>query len=68
MKFALHDDAKKAIDELNAKKELGGKMILVSKHISKQENQQTNKISQQIKQTFETNICVRFLPKNVTEE
>jgi polyadenylate-binding protein len=39
VKFTKHEDAKKAIEALNAKKELiKGKMLLVQKHISKQEN------------------------------
>ena len=53
--FKNHEDAVKAIEALNAKKELNGKVIFVSKHISKTENAFGSKmppITQNLKNTF----------------
>jgi len=69
-KFVRHEDALKAIDALNGKKEINGKFLFVSKHISKAENEQSGKlnpITQQLKETYRSNIFVRNVPKDVTE-
>jgi RNA recognition motif-containing protein len=68
--FKNHEDAKNAIAEYNSKLELNGKVLFVSKHISKQENQlpsQKASINKNMKEMFQSNIYVRFIPKNVTQ-
>lgn len=69
--FKDHESAAKAIEALNQKKQINGKVIFVSKHISKAENlsfQTVPPISQAMKETFKSNIYVRFIPKDVTED
>lgn len=69
--FKEHTAAKNAIEALNCKMEIEGRAIFVSKHISKSENQSSSTvppISQQMKETFKSNIYVRYLPKTVTEK
>jgi len=68
--FKSHDDAVRAIEALNAKKEINGKVIFVSKHISKVEDNVPGKVPQitrQLKETFKSNIIVRNIPLRVTE-
>lgn len=70
--FETHDQAVAAIEGLNAKREINGKTLFVSKFISLSENVQTKSnappISQQMNSTFKTNIFVRNIPKEVSEE
>jgi RNA recognition motif-containing protein len=70
--FETHEQAVAAIEGLNAKKEIKGKTLFVSKFISTSENEQTKStappISQQMNSTFKTNIFVRNIPKEVTED
>lgn len=70
--FKTHEQAKAAIEGLNAKKEVNGQTLFVCKFISSSENEQnsnkTPPISQQLNQTFKSNIFVKNIPKEVTEE
>jgi polyadenylate-binding protein len=70
--FKEHEQAQKAIEELNQKKEINGKVIFVMKHISRTENQSLGQnvppIAQAMKETFKSNIYVRFIPKDVTDK
>lgn len=69
--FKTHEQAQAAVDALNAKKEVEGKIIFVGKFISahdNQKNQDEGKIDQQMKETFKSNIYVRNIPKEITEE
>jgi len=69
--MSRHEDAKRALEALNAKKEINGKFLFVSKHISRSENTAGGKvppITQQMKETFKSNVYVRFIPKSVTEK
>lgn len=71
VQFKDHTSAKNALEELNAKHEIQGQVIFVSKHISKSNNTQGGQmppITQQMKETFASNIFVRFIPKDVTED
>ena len=43
-------------------------MIFVQKHISQKQGQQAQMINTQMKQNFESNIFVQFVPKEVTDE
>jgi len=52
-----------------------GKFLIVNYHISKKENELAGQgartidpISQNLSQTFNSNIYVKFIPQNVTEE
>jgi polyadenylate-binding protein len=63
--FKTHEQAAAAIEALNQKKEINGKMIFVSKFIYKSENQKNTEeglIDQQMKETFKSNIHVRNIP------
>jgi len=69
--FKTHDQAQAAIDGLNQKTEVNGKTLFVSKFISQGENKQQSSnppISQSMKETFKSNIFVRFIPKEITED
>jgi len=71
VQYKNHEEAVKAVETFSAKKELNGKVIFVSKHISKQENSHGQKmppITQALKETFQSNVYVRFIPKDTTED
>ena len=71
VQFRSHESALKAIDTFNGKKEVNGKVIFVSKHISKQENMHNSKVSpitQNLKEQYEANVFVKFVPKDATED
>jgi polyadenylate-binding protein len=71
VKYKTHEEAQKAIEELNQKKEIGGKFIFVQKHIYKVQNQmgkQMPLITQQMKKAYESNLYVQFIPKEISEE
>ena len=68
--FKQHDDAVRAIEALNAKKEINGNVIFVSKHISKSDDNVPGKVPQitrQLKEAYKSNIIVRNIPLDVTE-
>ena len=70
--FETHEQAKAAIEALDQKKEIKGKTLFVSKFIYSSENEQKSTqappISQQLNQTFKSNIFVRNIPKTVSEK
>ena len=69
--YKTHDQAQAAIDALNSKKEVEGKTLFVSKFISKGENMEGKSeppITHAMKETFKSNIYIRYIPKEVTEE
>lgn len=55
---------------MHTKKIINGKALFVNKHISKQENEHLKQepITKAMKQTFESNIFIRYIPKEITEE
>jgi len=60
----------KAIETFNAKKVINDKTIFVMKHISIQENGHSKSIppiTKQMKDIFQYNVFVKFIPKDVTE-
>lgn len=72
VQFKTHEQAKAAIDALDSKKEINGKVIFVSKFISSSDNQgqsqKETQIGQTMKETFKSNIFVRNIPKDVGED
>lgn len=70
--FKDHNAAQAAINAYNSKKEVNGKVLFVSKHISKAENNagssNATPINQVMQEQFKSNICVRYIPKQVTEK
>lgn len=55
------------------KKLVEGQFLLVNRHISKKENEpqhgsRLNPITQNMTRTFNSNIYVKFIPNDVTEE
>lgn len=71
--FKNSEDATKAIDALNKSKMPNGSILIVSEHISKQQNQlsqgqdKLTSIDIAMKKTFDSNIYAQFVPLNVTE-
>lgn len=58
---------------MNKKSLSDGKFLIVNQHISKKENelpsgQRINPIVQNMTQTFNSNIYVKFIPNEVTED
>jgi len=74
--FKQHDDAKKAVEGTNMKEKINETAILVMPHVYKKDNELfgkpkagvSNPIVKNQKEAFKSNIFVRFLPKEVTEE
>ena len=72
--FKTHDQAKAAIDGVNMKKKVGDQAILVAPHIYRKENDLrpsgggSNPIVQNLKDSYKSNIFVKFIPKEVTQE
>jgi ABC-type phosphate transport system substrate-binding protein len=70
--FKDHNAAQAAINAYNSKKEVNGKVLFVSKHISKAENSAGSStvtpINQVMQEQFKSNICVRYIPKWVTDK
>ena len=72
--FASHDEAKNALASSNMKQEVEGKKLIVSPHIYRKESElkpkagSFNPIVQNQKSVFKSNIFVKFLPNDVTEE
>jgi polyadenylate-binding protein len=67
--FKDSDNAEKALEEMN-KKQIGGDFLIVNKHISKKdtEGSKINPITQNLIKTFDSNIFIKFIPNEVTEE
>ena len=73
--YKTHEQAKAAIDGVNMKKKVGDQAILVAPHIYRKENElkpsghgATNPIVQNLKDSYKSNIFVKFIPKDVTQE
>lgn len=70
--FKEHAHAKKALTETHLKAAVKGQTILVSPHVYRKENDLLPKSSKPIvrnqKETFKSNIFVRYIPKEVTEQ
>lgn len=74
--FKDHENAKKALNETNMKKTIGDSTstLIVSPHVYRKENDLKpkaggfNPIIQNQKEVFKSNIYVKFVPNNVTEE
>jgi len=72
VQFKTHEQAAAAIEALDSKKEIDGKVLFVSKFISQNDNrsntQKESTIGQTMKETFKSNIFIRNIPKEVGEE
>jgi len=74
--FKSHEHAKEALEKTNMKEKINDTVILVMPHIYKKDNELFGKpkaggstpIVKNQKENFKSNIFVRFLPKDVTEE
>lgn len=72
--FKDHNDAEKALEGMNKKLMADGSFLIVNRHISKKENEilshgsTIHPISQNLSKTFNSNIYVKFIPLDVTEE
>lgn len=70
--FKSHEHAKTALDATHMKTKVKDQAILVSQHIQRKENDLaptgSNPIIKNQKDTFKSNIFVKFIPKEVTEE
>lgn len=74
--YKEHSIAKEALDKTNMKHKIDGTVILVMPHIYKKDNDlfgkpkagMSNPIVKSQKEAFKSNIFVRFLPKEVTEQ
>lgn len=74
--FKSHDQAKEALEKTNMKEKINDTVILVMPHIYKKDNDLFGKpkaggstpIVKNQKENFKSNIFVRFLPKDITEE
>ena len=75
MSFKDSENAEKALEEMN-KKQIGeDKYLIVNKHISKKDSEhqhfqghKINPITQNLIKTYDSNIFVKFIPNDVTEE
>ena len=71
--FKSYEDAEKALNALN-KKSLGeGQFLIVNQFISKRENElagynKISPISQNLIKTFNSNVFIKFIPSEVTED
>jgi len=67
-----HEDAKKALETASMKLKVQEQTIIVSQHISRKESdlitKGNNPIVQNQKEAFKSNIFVRFIPKEVSED
>jgi len=72
--FKNHDDAKRALEEVNKKVKIENQSLLVSPHVSRKESElaprgsNQNPIVQNQKEMFKSNVYVKFIPKEVTRE
>lgn len=70
--YKEHDDAKRALETASMKLKVQGQAIIVSQHVSRKESDLVTKgqnpIVQNQKEAFKSNIFVRFIPKEVSEE
>lgn len=76
MSFKQHEDAKKAVDEgARMQIKVNNNAILVMPHVYKKDNELfgrakgvSNPIVKNQKEAFKSNIFVKFIPKDVTED
>jgi RNA recognition motif-containing protein len=71
--FKEPEHAEAAVTEMNKKQIAGGQFLIVNKHVSKKDNelvhgQKINPITQNLSSTFNSNIYVKFIPNDVSEE
>ena len=68
--FKDHESAKKALEATNMKTQIEGQAIFVSSHIYKKESelQKSSQIEQNQKEMFKSNLYVKFIPLDTTEE
>jgi RNA recognition motif-containing protein len=75
--FSKHEDAKKAVDEGSKMQiKINNNAVIVMPHIYKKDNELfkgqkqggANPIVKNQKEAFKSNIFVRFIPKDTTEE
>ena len=71
--FKNHEHAEAAVSEMDKKQIAPGQFLMVSRHIPKKENEPSqgyrlNPITQNLTKTFSSNIYIKFIPNNVTEE
>lgn len=71
--FKNPDDAGKAQEAMNKKPLADGSFLMVQRHISKKENElvagsKLHPISQNLSKTFNSNVYVKFIPVDVTED
>jgi RNA recognition motif-containing protein len=61
------------MQEMNKKQLSDGQFLIVNKHVSKKDNElvsgsKINPITQNLSSTFNSNIYVKFIPNDVTED
>lgn len=71
--FKEPEAAQKAVDGMHKKKLADGNHLIVSRHISKQDNKviksdQLAPITRNLKKTYDANIYIKFIPEGVSEE
>lgn len=71
--FKNPDDAEKALDAMNKKPIKDNQFLIVNRHISKRENElsggsKMGPITQNLTKTFNSNVYVKFIPTDITEE
>ena len=70
--FKSHEHAKAALEATHMKTKVNDQSIFVSQHIQRKENDLAHSTSNPIiknqKEAFKSNIFVKFIPKDVTEE
>ena len=76
MSFKTGDAAKRAIESMHKTQLPDGSFLLVQRHISKRENQvaaasaaaSTNTIQSSMRKTYESNLFVKNIPSEISEE
>ena len=72
--FKEPTDAEKAQDAMNKKQLPDGQFLMVNRHISKKDNElfapgsKIHPISANLSKTFNSNVYVKFIPNDITEE
>lgn len=70
--FKDPEDAERALEGMN-KKKVGDDFLIVNKHINKKDSEPSygnklNPITQNLTKTFNSNIYIKFIPSDVTED
>lgn len=70
--FKNPEDAEKAQEAMNKKQIGDGNFLIVNRHISKRENElsgaKMGPISQNLTKTFNSNVYVKYIPNDISEE